>query len=326
MAKGEIRLTTNVSIPASPFIISHRDSIMMMGSCFVDNIGNKMTESGFRTMVNPFGVLFNPISIKKSIERIESCSPLTMNDVFYRDDAFNSFHFHSRFAKSDAEEYLSNVNNAITECNERFKEISVLFVTFGTSWIYKLESTGEVVSNCHKWPANTFVRERLSAEQIVSEYTPFISRLLQNKPGLNIVLTVSPIRHFKDGAHDNQLSKATLLLAADALVRSFPDNVYYFPAYEIMMDELRDYRFYADDLVHPSTLAVNYIWKKFSSVVFTEETMALNAEIQDINAELNHRPFNPDSVLYSVFMEGLKAHMSRLKKIYPYISFPQAKD
>lgn len=192
-------------------------------------------------------------------------------------------------------------------------------ITFGTSWIYRLKESGEVVANCHKLPDRLFLRERLSVSQIVTSWSDVLEKLWKACPELKVLFTVSPIRHWKDGAHGNQLSKATLLLAIDELNRMYPDNTAYFPSYEIVMDELRDYRFYAEDMIHPSPTAVDYIWERFSGTYFPEDTRTFMRQWEGIRKGLSHKPFNPESESYRTFLSQILLKIEQLKEKFPYL-------
>ena len=316
-----MKFRTIVEIKKSKADISYRDNMMMFGSCFVENIGEKLRELKFRIDVNPFGVLYNPESIRKSIVRLLDRRIFVETDVFERDGVWNSFCHHSRFAALSASGFLEQANRTLLESADRLEDSTVLFLTFGTAWVYRLKSTGEVVSNCHKLPASLFVRERLEIEYIVSSYRELISALLERRTKLLIVFTVSPIRHWKDGAHENQISKATLMLAMERLQALFPENVFYFPAYEMVMDELRDYRFYAEDMLHPSDMAIQYIWERFSETYFSEETRQTAAEVAKLMSALRHRPFNPQSESFENFEIQTKVRIEAFRQRNPQIDF-----
>ena len=204
--------------------------------------------------------------------------------------------------------------------------LDVLLLTFGTSWVYEDGQTGCIVGNCHKLPESCFRRRRLSVEEIVDDYTDLLTTLWKQRPGLRVILTVSPIRHVRDGLHANQLSKATLLLAIDALQQQFAGRIFYFPAYELLNDELRDYRFYADDLVHPSDLAVGYVWQRFSEACFAKETLQIIEESENIGKMLQHKPFRPESEEYKRFLGQIVLKIDRLNRKYPYLDFKNERE
>jgi hypothetical protein len=235
---------------------------MMLGSCFTDNIGKRLHNFGFDVCVNPFGTLYNPASIYESVIRLIQGTPFTENDstkIGAGSDRICSFHHHTSFSRKTSEEFLINANKALEDASAFFKQCNKVIITLGTSWCYRHLATDRIVSNCLKHPASEFTREFLQASQTET----LLSTIIDTCKGKEFIFTVSPIRHFKDGAHGNQLSKAALLLGSEATIQAHQDNADYFPAYEIFMDELRDYRFYAEDMCHPSAQAVEYIRERF---------------------------------------------------------------
>lgn len=250
--------------------ISHEDEIISLGSCFSSEIGNLMKLDGYKIENNPFGVLFNPASIANSIARLQSKTPFVTEDVVprntnpvynpekYIDEGYTSFFHHGSFKRESPEEFLKNANTSLCRASENFEKAKWVIITFGTSWVYRHIEKDIIVSNCHKHPAKEFRREFLSIEEIVNLYTPLIAA----NPEKRWIFTVSPIRHIKDGLHENQLSKATLLLAIDSLCKKF-DNCSYFPSYEIVLDEMRDYSHFAEDSVHPSEETILKVYEKF---------------------------------------------------------------
>ena len=253
---------TEIEIPKSRWQLTPDSRVLLVGSCFTDNIGRQMQAYGLQATVNPTGVLYNPLSIVQSLNgdmRIE---------LVEHDGLYHSMAHHSSFSGTDSEQVLRRCLEAQAQLHQSLEEADVVFVTFGTAYVYY--RNGQVVANCHKLPEREFTRERLTVEQIVTAWRPLI-RTMQDK---HWVFTVSPIRHQRDGLHLNQLSKAVLLLAIEQLKNDYPEQVDYFPAYEIVLDELRDYRFYADDLVHPSTAALEYIWQRLCDTYVTPQAMA----------------------------------------------------
>lgn len=262
---ANFNFTTKVALKEGSGMLDYSSKIMMLGSCFTTEIGKIMQDYRFDVMINPFGVLYNPSSIASSVERLLACREFGCDEVIQTNPTdssaakkYASFSHHSSFARLSTEEFLHNANEQLHKASLFLKEADTVIITLGTSWIYTNIATGKVVSNCHKRLANEFERTLLTVE----ECTYTLKSIADLLPDKNIIFTVSPIRHLKDGAHGNQISKATLLLAIDN-VMSLSSNCTYFPSYEIMMDELRDYRFYAEDMVHPSPLAVKYIFEKF---------------------------------------------------------------
>ena len=315
-----MKLTTPVEIEKDFPHISHRDNVLVLGSCFSDNIGEKLHTSGFQTEINPFGTLYNPVSIARAIYEIEEEKKYTEDNLFCYQSLWQSDMHHGSFSDSDKKTVLNHINNRISKAHNTWVNTNVILLTFGSAFVY-YNKTGEVVSNCHKRPESEFNRQRLTVEGIISIYEPLLNSLIEQNRELNIIMTVSPIRHLRDGLHQNQLSKSTLLLAIDKLKSLFPHNIYYFPAYEIMMDELRDYRFYADDLMHPSTMAIEYLWEKFTTCSFENETQQLAEECQKIYKAINHRPLHTDKGTHKEFLKQIVLKINRLKEKYPYLEF-----
>lgn len=304
---------TVINLQGSDIKISYDSTLLFIGSCFSDNIGNKFKERRFEAEINPFGVLYNPESVKQGLEILLEKSLFDESMLFEYNGLWNSFYHHGRFSGVDKKTVLKNINRNIIKGHELLKSAGVLFVTFGTSWVYRNIDDGMVVANCHKLPASRFKRSRLSVEDIVDGYDELIARLKEVNRDLKIIFTVSPVRHLKDGAHGNQLSKAVLLLAVDKLTEKH-ENVFYFPSYELVMDDLRDYRFYADDMVHPSAQAVDYIWEKISDVYFDEKAKAFVKEMDKIIKAREHRPFNKNSKEYQTFVSRLLKRLDEMKK------------
>ncbi|MCQ2192823.1 MAG: GSCFA domain-containing protein [Paludibacteraceae bacterium] len=312
---------TEIKVQKADFGISYADRLFFVGSCFSTNMAERLSALKFPLSVNPTGVLYNPASVCQMLQRLLDGELLTAEDTFETDGVWNSFLLHSSFASLSQNELLEKANAALQNAAVALKGANCVFLTFGTAWVYKLKATGGVVGNCHKVPASQFERVRLSPEDVVAECLPVFQQLIEQQPKVHIVLTVSPIRHWKDGAHGNQLSKATLLLAIDQLCQLFPDNVSYFPSYEILMDDLRDYRFYADDMLHPSAMAVDYIFQKFCETYVSTETSAAMKEIEQVVAAACHRPFNAESFGYKLFCERTKTKIDELKKRFPQLDF-----
>lgn len=312
---------TEIKVQKADFGISYADRLFFVGSCFSSNMAERLAAYKFPLVTNPTGVLYNPASVCQLLQLLLDGRLLTADDTFLQDGVWNSFLLHSCFASLSQDQLLSNANAALSSAKSALANASCLFLTFGTAWIYNLKQTGAVVANCHKVPAAQFDRLRLSPDEIVDLCLPVFQELVERKPDVHIVLTVSPIRHWKDGAHGNQLSKAALLLAIDQLCLLLPDNVSYFPSYELLMDDLRDYRFYADDMLHPSKQAVDYLFQKFSDAYLSADTLSAMKEIEQVVAAANHRPFNADSFGYKLFCERAKAKLDELKKRFPHLDF-----
>jgi hypothetical protein len=278
-----------------------------------------MQDVYFETDINPFGVLYNPVSIYNSIELLINNKQLTATDLFENRGLWQSFSHSSLFSATTADACLNKINERLTNASIFLRQTDFLLITFGTAWVFEEQKGGSVVSNCHKLPASKFKRRRLSVDEIVADYSNLINRLSELIPGMKIIFSVSPIRHWKDGAHENNVSKSTLLLAIDELQKQFK-RVEYFPAYEIQMDELRDYRFYASDMLHPSDVAVDYIWSRFSETYFDERTTRMKKEFEQLAADLSHRPLHPDSEEYKAFLKNTETRKAKLISEFPFIS------
>lgn len=317
---------TEVKIDDMGWRISYKDKLMMMGSCFSENMGEKFQQLKFQVDLNPFGVIYNPLSVAKSLRRLLVEKPYSEADLFEYQGIWGSFDHHSCFSATSSREALANMNLRLEQSRTFLKQAGYLFITFGTAWAYELKATGEIVSNCHKFPASDFKRFRLTVGEIVDVYRDLLSALWAFNPGLKIILTVSPVRHWKDGASGNQLSKSVLLLAADRLVTGFgTEHCAYFPSYEIMMDELRDYRFYAPDLLHLNQVAVDHIWDRFSRTLIAEDSLRLAKNILKIVKAKMHRPFNPDSDAYKYFLLNSLNQINELTISFPYINLEDEK-
>lgn len=309
---------TKIKIPRSAINISYHDSLMTLGSCFAENMGSKLSDAYFMVEVNPFGVLYNPVSIQNSVELLLQKEIFTAKDLFENRSLWQSFSHSSLFSDISAEGCLGKINSRFNNAKEFLKKANFLVITFGTAWVYEERKSGRVVSNCHKLPSSEFIRKRLTVDEIVSSYSGLITNLQTLFPDLQIVFSVSPIRHWKDGAHENNISKSTLLLAIDSLQKEF-SQVHYFPAYEIQLDELRDYRFYSADMLHTSEVAVDYIWERFSETYFSKETLSIKKQLEQLKADLQHRPMFPESEEYKAFMKSTKKRKEKILDEYPFL-------
>lgn len=317
-----MQLTTTVKTESGGIKISHRSHILFIGSCFATNIGTKLQERAFDIEINPFGVLYNPLSIATALERIADGSPFTEEspEIFEHNGLWHSILHHSDFSHQSREEALRRMNNSLGNAHTKIDGYDIIFITLGTAYTYTRKSDNRIVGNCHKLPGNNFSRRLLEIDEITDKLGSTISHYMSINPKTKFIFTVSPIRHLRDGAHDNQKSKATLLLAVDRIMEHFPTNTSYFPAYEIMLDELRDYRFFADDMVHPSTKAIEYIWERFSECYFDKETDSINNRIEEIVRGLGHRPFNAGAATYIEFLENLQQKILSIREEYPHIN------
>ncbi len=302
--------------------ISHTDRTLCIGSCFAEQMGGRLERLKFPTLVNPFGIVFNPISIGKSLGRLLSGEPFGEADLLENQGLWHSFEHHGSFSSPDKSLALHAINQSFSRAKSFLGNTNRLVVTLGTAHVFSLKKTGEVVANCHKVPAAEFERKRLTVDEVAQVLLPVFEKLRQVLPALQIIATVSPVRHLRDGLLENQRSKATLLLALDEIGRQLP-FVHYFPAYEILLDDLRDYRFYADDMAHPSSQATDYIWRYFENAFFDEKTSALCGRIERVMTALAHRPFHPQEFEHQNFVNRQTSIIAELSVVFPYLDFEQ---
>jgi hypothetical protein len=307
-----MNFTTPVNIKPNK-TIDHNSRIVMLGSCFAENIGKKLIDCGFNVVMNPMGILYNPISIFSTLSRIIEGREFTENELFQHNGLWASSMHHGSFSHSDKSEALRLMNEKLHEGHKQLKNATHLIITFGSAEVY--EHNGLVVSNCHKLPSREFTHRLLSIDEII---TSSIS-LSSLNPQLSTIFTISPVRYLGNGAHHGQINKATLLLATEQLCQTA--GAKYFPSYEIMMDELRDYRYYAADMIHPSEIAVEYIFERFTATYLTEEAIRTAEEVLKIKKSLSHRPLHPDSDEYIKFKKKLSQQIDAIVKKYPDIKF-----
>ena len=317
-----MQFKTTIDVPHSSFEISHAQKGMAIGSCFTTNIGNRLQSAKFSILVNPLGTVYNPVSIAQTIDLLLGEIPFVEQQIFFANDVWQSYYLHTSFSSVNKQEVLQSFNNVRNEFLKKFQSVDYLFLTLGTAWVYELNETKQIVNNCHKTPASQFTRKKLSVEECSSVLERAIQKLQNSNPNLQVIFTVSPIRHWKDGAHENQVSKATLFLAIDELQKKIK-NIGYFPAYELLMDDLRDYRFYDEDMLHPSATAVEYIWETFSKTYFSKETFDLISKIEAIQKAIEHRPFNAESKSYKTFIHNTIEDCETLSKKFPFLDFSQ---
>ena len=319
-----MNLQTKITVAAPDFLIDYNSRLMMLGSCFAENMGSKFSYYKSDVDVNPCGIIYNPLSVANVLRLIVEGKQFEKSDLRQVGGKWVSLYHHGAFSSTDPDECLRRINDRLTKATGELRTLDLLVITWGTAWVYRYTRENIVVSNCHKIPSQEFERSRLSVEDIVKEYLVLIGRLREINPGLRILFTVSPIRHWKDGAHGNQLSKATLLLAIDRL-REELQHVYYFPAYEIVLDELRDYRFYADDMLHMSGFTVDYIWERFLYSFISPEVLGLMNQIGRVNKGVAHRPFDPQSEEYHRLVKKMLAEIAMISRSYPMIDFSEEK-
>ncbi len=300
--------------------ITYKTPVMLLGSCFTDYIGDRLSSYKFPVVHNPFGVLYNPASVRSAIDRLISGRLFTTEDLGFYKGLWFSFSHSTAFSRSGRQQCLDEINRGIKSASEHLYHAEFLFITLGTAWVFEYKKTGQIVANCHKIPAKEFNRYLLGADQVVTSYNTLIEQIRNRNPRIHIILTVSPVRHLKDGAVGNQISKATLLLAAHQLVNKH-ENVYYFPAYEIFMDELRDYRFYSEDMLHPSASGIAYTWQRFEEIFIDNSVQGLMKEIERIRKIIEHRPFYSGSDEYQQLLTVSIEKCRNLEKQYNFTDF-----
>ncbi len=318
-----MQFTTQIPIPKSNSPIDYNSNIVSLGSCFAVNMGEKLNYFKFKNTINPFGILFHPLAIEKFIGYALQQKQFTEADIVYHNERWHCFDAHSDLSNPDKDKFLDNLNAAVTSTGIALREATHLIVTLGTAWVYRHNQSGDVVANCHKVPQKEFSKELLSVTAITQSLQNSIAILQDVNLNLQFIFTVSPVRHIKDGFTENQWSKANLITALHETLNteSYKLNTGYFPSYEIMMDELRDYRFYAPDMIHPNNVAIDYIWERFTERNISDTAYPAMKEADAIQKGLQHRPFNPNSEEHKTFLEKLQQRINKLKEKYSHISF-----
>jgi hypothetical protein len=296
--------------------LSHRDYVITAGSCFADRFGCRLRDNKFRVEINPPGVSYNPASIHRQLLQSLLGRPPDARHVVAREDQFVHLDYHSRFRHGSADQLLETIQHALRQVQADLHAASWLMLTYGTAWVHQYQPGGQIINNCQKIPARNFHRRLLKSDEIVHSFGELRQALKQANPNLKILLTLSPVRHLKDSLEGNAVSKAVLRAAIHEIQTAFPE-VLYFPAYEIMMDDLRDYRFYEADLIHPNGQAEAYLWRKFAAAYFTADTSRLLAEWQSAHRALQHRPFEPGSPAHAGFLKQLLGQLENLQPLLP---------
>ena len=305
-----MKFRTEIDIKPWQKRIEHSDSILSLGSCFATNIAQRLLERKFKVCNSPTGILFNPASIARSLELMSTCYQVSENDVFLSGELYSSYLFHSHFSSTNKQEAIERMQQAINAGNKALSSADYLIVTLGTAWVYRLKTTGEVVANCHKQPSTNFSRELLSVDEIVEALESIYDHC-----SAELILTISPVRHIGEGMEDNSLSKALLRVAVAEFIKRHPERTTYFPSFEILIDDLRDYRFYDNDLVHPSTMAIDYVAEKFFEAALSEKAKCRIEDIDRIVRAANHRPQNPNSEQHRAFCRKQLEAIDRISDV-----------
>lgn len=298
--------------------LSINDKVLLVGSCFSDNLGEKLLKFKFDVRINPHGTLFNPISIAAAMQAWVDKRTYTETDIFFHQELWKSWEHHSQFSDLHKEGMIDRLNNINFQTHAFLKETKTVIVTLGSAWVY--EKDGVVVANCHKVPANQFQKRLLSVTEIKDSLNKMIDSLKQMNPAIQIIFTISPVRHLRDGFIENNRSKAMLIQAVHELVEE-KFEVHYFPAYELIIDDLRDYRYYDVDMVHPNYIATDYVWMKFQEACIDDYSLSFFEEINLVNAGMAHKPFQPDSQAHKQFREVNYKRVEKLKAALPHLDW-----
>lgn len=317
-------LRTQLKLSRAAQTIQHHHQIVSVGSCFATHISERLATVKFQTCLNPHGIVFNPVSVAKTLRSLLKGKTFHVEDLFEHNKLWHSFDHHGKFSGVQPNEVLEEINLKQQVAIETMKKADWLICTFGTAYVFELMETGEIVANCHKLPGTSFKRRRLGKEEILGALVPIFKQLRENKPDINIMLTLSPVRHIKDGLIENQRSKATLLLAIDAICEQL-EYIHYFPSYEFVLDDLRDYRFYNKDLVHPNDIAIDYVWEQFQNCYFDEETKHTVKQFEALAQVVNHRALHPKSESHQHFLHQQLKKIEALESAYPYLSLDAEK-
>lgn len=318
-----MKFTTRIPISESNQPIDYNSRVVCLGSCFAVNIGQKFDYFKFRNVTNPFGILFSPVALEKFTGFAVNKYKFTEAGIFYHNERWHCFDAHSDLSHPDKDVLLDNLNSAVTMANEALQSATHIIITLGTAWVYKHSKTQNFVANCHKVPQKEFSKHLLSVAEIKTSLQNILKLISRINPQADVTFTVSPVRHIKDGFTENQWSKSNLISALQETLAIPPSGIsgYYFPSYEIMMDELRDYRFYAEDMVHPSHTAIDYIWERFTETSIAPKAYTVMQQVDSIQKALQHRPFNAGSGQHTAFTQKLRQKIDALHKQHPQIVF-----
>lgn len=318
-----MQFRTPVPISQSNNPIDYNSKVLSLGSCFAVNMAEKLDYFKFNNSCNPLGILFHPLAIEKLISFAVLQKTFTEKDVFFYNERWHSFDVHSDLSNANKEDLIHNLNQIIKKAHQELTEATHIIITYGTSWVYRVKESNAVVANCHKVPQKQFSKELLSIEIIKESIKNTIDLIASINPEVKIIFTVSPVRHIKDGFVENQWSKSNLISSLHNTLNTVNCKLQtgYFPSYEIMMDELRDYRFYAEDMLHPNQIAIDYIWERFSENYISKEGITVMNDISEIQKGLSHRSFNPDSEQHRTFLSKLNSKIKRIEEKWPDIKF-----
>lgn len=316
-----MKLQTPVPVERQEPALNYHSEVVLLGSCFVEHIGEKLEYFNFPSLANPFGVIFNPYSIANLIDRAVNRRFFTEEDSFFSNGRWHCFEVHSQGSHANREVFVNGLNRGLQSLRDKLEKATHLVVTLGTAWVYRHRELGRIVANCHKQPQKIFEKELLGVKEIILQFERIDHLVKSINPACTVIVTVSPVRHIKDGLVENQRSKAHLITAVHYSLESTLDWRY-FPSYEILMDELRDYRFYANDMLHPSSLAVEVVWKRFAEAWLEDSTAPVMKRVDRIRKALRHKPFDPEGDAHRELLKKTGEEIDVLKREYPHMRFP----
>lgn len=318
-----MNLLTKIPLLKANNQIDYSSRLLLVGSCFSENIGAKLSYYKFRGLQNPFGILFHPLAIEKLIQKAAAQEKFNERDIFHANEQWHCFDTHSCLSNPSKEKIIDDLNTALDQTGKQLKVARHIIITLGTAWVYRNRDNNEIVANCHKVPQSNFTKELLSVDEVKESLKRIITSIQSINSSAQFIFTVSPVRHLKDGFVENQLSKSHLIAAVHHMLDK--DRISYFPSYEIMMDELRDYRFYAKDMIHPNEMAIDYIWEKFNDVWINDSIADDMKKVDEVQRGLQHRPFNPEGEAHQKFITSLSRKIAYIKKEYSFMDFKISK-
>ena len=315
-----MKLQTQLPLEIQSPLIDYSSKLVLLGSCFAENIAEKFSYYKFQNEVNPLGVLFHPIAILDLLTRAHENNPYSEKDIFFSNGCWQSFQSHSRLNSISQIEILDHLNKALKSTQDQLKNASHVILTFGTAWVYEHIQSKTIVANCHKQPQKEFEKSILSIDQLQDTFNSIISILKSFNPKVTVVFSISPVRHLKDGFVENNLSKAHLITALHSVINT-TENTHYFPSYELLMDELRDYRFYKQDMVHPNQIAIDYVWEKFQPIWIDADVNPIMQEVNQLQKGFAHKPFNPLAKEHAIFLSSLAKKAKAMESRFPFMKF-----
>ncbi len=326
-----MKLHTQIPLKKADHQIDYNSQLLLLGSCFVENMGKKLDYFKFRQLQNPFGILFHPLAIEKLVAKAIIKDSYSQTDIFFYNERWHCFDAHSELSGTSKKNLIKKLNDGLETTRKQLGTASHIIITLGTAWAYRHLASGNIVANCHKMPQKEFSKDLLSADDITTSLKKTIELVQSINRNIQFIFTVSPVRHLKDGFIENQRSKAHLISAVHNVVTdgstlrsprpTTSPCASYFPSYELMMDELRDYRFYERDMIHPNSLAIDYIWEKFKYAYISQEAYTTTEKVDEVQKGLQHRPFNPGSEQHRKFRKSLEAKIETIQKEYPFMEF-----